>query len=327
MLNNIKFSFAGTLSAVIRTVIDVNKPVPSLGAGTIPEWIKAIRFKGDIEREAFLLLTSSIIWACRLQLKRRIEDINKNEDGTFIYLNREINFLGGDVNAGIETNDYILDLQYFDNPQSFPLLADFKPFYTFWLLETFPLSKSHANDLAADFPDYFAYAFQMELAHSTRYPEIIKAYNNPFNEKVALTLARRQYRMKLKELYHIPALGEPNIALSDVYIEPDFLVYDAIFPEEKRKQLQEENKSHTQHFLFPEFKGNIHDYLTYHFLLAKQSKAIGAEVEHSRMLILMGQPGHGKSSFCYCSIYNLLKSQIFMGILFWFDYKKQIETS
>ncbi len=317
ILSRIKFSFTGTLSAVIRTIIDLNKPIPQLGAGTLPEWIKAISFSGDIEREAHVLLVKSIIRACREQLRPRIDDINENkDDGTFVYLEREIRSIGGEIEAGINDNEYTLDLRHFDNPRSFSLLEDFKPFYKSWIMDSFPISESHADDLTTDFPDYFAYAFQVELGHGNGYTEILKVYHNPFNEKVALMLARKQYRMQLKELYNNPALGEPNIALSDVYIEPSFLVYDAILPEEKRKEIRAKNESGTDHFLSTPFQGSIHDYISKHFLKTKQSKAIGAQVEESRMLILMGQPGHGKSSFCYRSIYDLQKDPDFHGNAF-----------
>ncbi len=317
IIQNVKFNFAGTLSAVVRTIIDIYKPVPSWGVSTMTEWIKAIKFKSDMEREAYMLLTRSLIKACRVQLKSRIDDINQNEDGVFIYMDREIGFVTGDINEGIDENDYILDLNQFDNPGSFSLLADFKPFYKDWILESFPISESCANELAADFSDYFAYQFQLELCkHPSHYPEILKAHSNPFNEKIAQTLERHRYRLELKSKYNQPALGEHNIALSDVYIQPDFWIYDAIFPKEKRAKLKEKSKSGVDHFLSTNFKGSLHDYLLNHFLKSKQSKAIGQTVEASRMLILMGQPGHGKSSFCYRSINDLLRNSDFHGNAF-----------
>jgi uncharacterized protein YjbI with pentapeptide repeats len=315
----IKFSFAGTLSAVIRTAIDLSKPVPSPGAGTLPEWIKAIGFKGDIEKEAYVLLTNSLIKACRAQMRSRFEEVFEDEEKkTFLYLDREVLAVSGEIKQGIATNRYTLDIKDFDNPANMvALLQDFKEFYEWWIRESFPISEVHARHLTAEFPDYFAYQLQMELGkNGGDYPEILKAYNNPFNDKVAYTLARRKYKLKLKERYHWPALGEPDIALSDVYVEPDFLVYDRILSKEKRKQLREKEFNRKGHFLQTDFEGSVHHYLRQYFLTGSQSKAIGEEIEQSRLLILMGQPGHGKSSFCYRSLHDLLQAPDFSGNVF-----------
>ncbi|MEM9545237.1 MAG: pentapeptide repeat-containing protein [Bacteroidota bacterium] len=317
-LEKVNFNFRGTLSSIIRTVIDLNKPVPALGASTIASWIKAIEFKRSIEEEAYMLLTRSLIKAIRTQLKSRIDDINQNDDGTFFYFDREIGFVGSEIKASIDESDYTLNLSRFDNPRAFPLLADFKPFYKDWIIESFPISEDHAKELSADFPDYFAYQFQLELIgkHPSNYPEILKAHTNPFNEQIAQTLERRRYRLNLKSKYRQAALGEHTIALSDVYIEPDFWVYDAIFTKERIQKLREKNESSLEHFLSTGFKGSIHNYLINHFLKSKQSKAIDSDVEKKRMLILMGQPGHGKSSFCYRSMHDLLSDSEFNGEVF-----------
>jgi len=313
----IKFSLAGTLSALVRTIIDLNKPVPTLGGGTLPEWIKAIGFKGDIEKEAFFLLIRSLIKTCRVQMKSRIDDINQNEDGVFFYFDREIVFLSEDIRKGIDESEYELDLRRFDNPASLPILVGFKKFYKEWIIESFPISEAHANDLVSNFSDHFAYQFQLELCkHPYNYPEILKAHSNTFNEKILRTLNRHKYRFTLRSKYNQPALGEHNIALSDVYVEPNFSVYDAIFSKAKREALKEDNKSGMDHFLSINYEGSLHDYLLEYFLKSRKSTVIGEDVEKSRMLILMGQPGHGKSSFCYRSMYDLLRDPDFNGNTF-----------
>ena len=316
--NQLKFQFAGTLSAIIRTIIDISKPIPTLGAGTLPEWIKAISISKPIETELLVLLTNSLINACRHQLRPRIDDINK-EEGKFFYLEREIKFLQNDLKSGLVDNEYTLDLQQLKEPRAFAqaILKDFKPFYQDWLQDSFPISKDHLNALVVDFEDYFAHAFLLELStNASFYPQLIAANQNPFNDKLRLELNRRQYRLTLKSYYHRPALGESNIALSDVYIEPEFLVYEKILSGDKREKLKWKYAIQNDHFIPTEFDGDLHHYLIQCFIPKQSSKAIDSEVEKSRLLLLLGQPGHGKSSFCYRAINDLLNSPDFHGQVF-----------
>lgn len=315
----ILFSFAGTLSAIIRTAIDLINPVSGLRPGTLPEWIKAIKIENTIESEAYYLLTLSLIKAIQKQLRPRFVEIRKNKENTvYFYAEREILFVSNDIRNAIDQNDYILNITQFDEPQSFELVTDFQDFYKDWITESFPISKEHANDLAVDFPDYFAYEFQMELgSNSGDYPKLLMEYNNPFNNKIKLLLDRRQYKSELKALYNMKALGEDNVSLSDVYIEPNFLVYEAIFSEDQKEKLKVEFNTGDVNFLPTGFGGSIHDYFEQHFLTGYKSEEINHQVEESRMLILLGQPGHGKSSFCYHSLYKLLSSNDFKGDVFY----------
>src|SRR5690606_34792878 len=61
------------------------------------------------------------------------------------------------------------------------------------------------------------------------------------------------------------------------------------------------------------YQGNIHGYLLQHFIPKKASNEIGSRLEEGKLMVLLGQPGHGKSSFCYRSIHDLLKDPKFHG--------------
>jgi len=313
----VKFDFKGLLAATIKTVLDVPKPTQSLGGGTITEWVKAVKIEPNIELEAFQLITESLVKACLEQLRDRIDALNQDGLHPFIYLVRDCNFLQGRIEKQLKVSDYTLDLNQLKHPRSFPLLADFKPYYRDWITENFPISDAHASALAAVFPDYFAYYLHLELSeHGSRYPKLIAAYQDPMRELLNVTLARQRYRIDMKARYHMPAMGQDRIALSDIYIEPRFTVYHRILADQSESERHEPKLNRKEQFVECNYPNSLHHYLLNYFLQQKRSKALDHPVEQSRMLILMGQPGHGKSSFCYRSMHDLLEDPNFAGNVF-----------
>lgn len=210
------------------------------------------------------------------------------------------------------------------NPQALPILNDFKPYYQQWLINSFPISEENASLITADYPSYFAVAFHENiLVNQKRYIDLIKWCNNPLTQEWATSTAREKYKINLKKSYQQAALGEENVALSDVYTQPSFLVFDKSFSEKKQKEIRKQNENENENeikeneqFLPIPFEGSIHDYLSNNFVNQKKSKSINSNIEKQRMLILLGHPGHGKSSFCYRSINDLLRNPKFNGNTF-----------
>jgi len=308
----LKFNAKGVASALVRTAFDIAKGSPS--GATTAEWIKALGLKTPKEKQAFTLITNALIDAFQKQLKIRIDQTDIDENKNLVTNEKVLQF---DIFSKLGEGEYIFDCAYLKNPKGLPFLDDFKPIYREWLLKSFPISEEHANLMIADFPDIFAGKFYNCLKDKSKYAALLDWCSDSMTAEWAKEIARQDYKIKLKEYYQQPALGEQQVALADVYVQPSFLVFDKIFSEKKQKEIkQKDNVGSQKHFLPTDFKGSIHDYLKYHFLGEKKSKAINSEEEKSRMLILMGQPGHGKSSFCYRSMHDLLRSPGFNGNTF-----------
>jgi uncharacterized protein YjbI with pentapeptide repeats/GTPase SAR1 family protein len=310
-ISNVEIQFKadgkGIAAALVRTAMDISKQ--SLGAGTIPEWIKALGLKTPKEKQAFKLIALALIEACRKQLESRMDFIRED---LLTQNNRELRY---DIFNRLDDGNYIFNCNYLSNPRALPLLSEFKPYYKEWLIDSFYLSDDLAELLTADYPTYFATAFYKELkSNANNYTDLINWCNDPLTEEWARDIARNQYQQDIKAKYQMPALGQENISLPEIYTEPSFKVYDRILSEEQRKKIKkEQGLSANQHFLPINFDGNIHDYLLQHFLMQQQSQAINKKTEKERLLILLGQPGHGKSSFCYRSIHDILQKSDFNG--------------
>lgn len=301
----LKFNPGGLIASLIRTGWDFAKGYPS--EATLAEWAKTITQKEGKERQAFNLVANSIIKACYTQVRHRFEQVDIDDSGNPLFEDQEIRF---HVFDSLKENEYVFDCHHRANPQAFPLLHDLKPFYKQWLQETFQLPEAQAGDLARDFPNYFAYElYQLLLKKPKDYEDLINWCDSPFNEALQTNLARQRYQAELRNKYHQPALGERAVSLSDVYVQPSFLVYERMLEDETLKRLRMNgNNVRQEHFIHCGFDGSIHDYLQRHFLTSTTYKGIKPEVGNSRLLVLLGQPGHGKSSFCYRSIFDLLQA-------------------
>ncbi|MBK9014838.1 MAG: hypothetical protein IPM82_12595 [Saprospiraceae bacterium] len=99
-------------------------------------------------------------------------------------------------------------------------------------------------------------------------------------------------------------------------------------PKAKLEELRKEEKREPQTpFYKIGYPGSIHDYLLKNFIPRKASEEIGSERETGKLMVVLGHPGHGKSSFCYRSIHDLLKDPKFNGNAFFLrlqDAKKTI---
>lgn len=315
----LKFKLDGSIATLIRIAFDI--VTTSIGAATPVELAKAVQFENDKQKEAYLLVARSLIEAVRNQIKGRIDQTQIDLNGGLVYHSTELKF---EIFKGLDNNGYTFNCNLLGNPQSFELLHDFKPYYKEWLVDAFPLSEQSAEFLSANFPNYFAYAFHRQLVESSEnYHHLLSWCDNPGLDNWARTTARIHYQTELKAAFQRPTLGDEQVNLSDVYTPLDFKVYDELLEEEKRKKLRKNLERDTQdHFLPVKFEGSIHDYFIQHFIPQERSEVISCQAERSRMLILLGQPGHGKSSFCYRCIYDLLNSSTFGGNVFFVRLQK-----
>ncbi|GEM_PF-4838338 len=309
----LKFKTDGVVASLIRSYADWLKKKPS--EATFAEWAKAISFTTDKHQQAFNLVSLSLMKAIEYQLGQRLDDIEPDEDDNDVFLKTKIRY---EVFAKLNEKEYNFDCNHLSNPAAMPLLADFKPAYQQWLMYSFQMAAAQAADFASDFPDYFAYEFSMLLnAKKSDFQNLLDWCKNDFNEQAQQMLARKKYKAELKKKYHQPALGEKLVALSDIYIEPGFLVFEKAIGKERLKEMREDPEWQPQeHFYKIDSLGNIHDYLLQHFIPKKPSNEINSKLEEGKLMVLLGQPGHGKSSFCYRSIHDLLKDPNFNGNAF-----------
>ena len=105
------------------------------------------------------------------------------------------------------------------------------------------------------------------------------------------------YYEEIKKYYQIHALNEKEARLSDLYIIPDFKIHQRCY--DANADFDKEG--------FQEVETNIHDFVLDTFLQENTSDYDNCKAENARLVVLLGQPGQGKSSFCARVIHDFLK--------------------
>ena len=108
----------------------------------------------------------------------------------------------------------------------------------------------------------------------------------------------RAYYRDIQELYHEKALGEKEARLSDLYIVPNFKIHSRCFD----KNVEKDNEGFSN-----EVHSNIHKFILKTFL-QEDREDYKCKSKNAKLLVLLGQPGQGKTSFCTRVIHDFLKS-------------------
>ncbi|MFA9188794.1 NACHT domain-containing NTPase, partial [Flavobacterium magnesitis] len=135
------------------------------------------------------------------------------------------------------------------------------------------------------------------------YIELVNYFDNPIYEQNQDFDKQLNHYKTIKSFFTNPLqpdIEECNESLKDLYIEPNFKVY--------------KNNIHTmfedgfeydyEDFEYPEVIISIHDFLSDYFLKGVKYQYFKSNYN---MLFLLGQPGQGKTSFCYKLIYDYLE--------------------
>lgn len=125
------------------------------------------------------------------------------------------------------------------------------------------------------------------------------------------TAEREIYNQKLISLYSENIMNEKDITLKDVYVEPDFLLYQSCFDKDDDR-LKFKNKSG---FVYPEHSSkSIHNFI-YEVLQGTNSLNLS---KISNVIFVLGYPGQGKTSFCKRILFDLLTNEITNKEVFFF---------
>ena len=306
----LSFKFKGDkfFETLVRGAFDLTKG--TVGYGTLKSLWETIELNSSKERDLFILVIKCLGEAFRSQINAELNQAYIDEQKNLVLNNKQ---LDAEAFRTLVDNAYTLELKQFKHPDQLPLLKAFTAAYKEWLKDSFDMSERRAAGLAREFKYYFGVEYYEELRAGGY--EAFKAWlNDDSLEEQRKILLRKQYHAQLREYYYAPSLGQQEVALADIYIDPDFRVLDKLLSNEQQEKLRELASNESgDHFLKTDYAGSIHQYYQHHFLQGRKSTELDCSQEESRMLILLGQPGHGKSSFCYRTAYELLSTEEFSG--------------
>ncbi|MEZ5040302.1 MAG: pentapeptide repeat-containing protein [Saprospiraceae bacterium] len=257
----------------------------------IVEAIKAFEKEYPKETLAFELVYYAFINACQNLAKAA----NPEKWNNISNLGTHTKGLKVDASKDLEKLEVYITNDFFLRPNTLPFIHQFTPYFEAWLTETLALSLEESYNTARSLPNHFWQALDIEYRGKRKHYEALETYfkDTPFSKGLENNQNKRKYYNQIASFFHQPVLNDYRIKLSEIYLELGFEIHNRNWQEDKKVANQ------------IEFSGeNIHDYILNNFL--KEKPKYGLKAESSRILLLLGQPGQGKSSFCYRLVHDLL---------------------
>lgn len=243
----------------------------------------------SIEMKAFMLLFNSsretnfqlskAYGQKQINAQYNLVSISKNfEEGYKDYLEQQVTL----------TKDFFENVLMFNNQ---------------YLIKSFILFESFCSELQIVLPNDIRTSYYINFRENLkdefqnnkfRYQELVDFFNNPVelqNDKFAHLIEKYN---QFKKYYITPLQANSEETLQDLYVEPYFTVY-------KNNLNEVDNES--KHF-FSISNETVHDFFEYYFLFGNKNDKLK---ENYDMVFVLGQPGQGKTSFCYKLIYDYLQ--------------------
>ena len=204
-----------------------------------------------------------------------------------------------------------IDPDFFAAPQTHPFTKKIRAIFRDWLIGYLRFSEHQADALSATLP----YQFTRQLAKEWNgkeefYKTLITWRDNPFFPAYKKLQQQAAYKADLLGLYARSAFDDARIALAEMYEAPYFRVHNRCIPDDGRNKFYEKkvNENSTlerqDEFLKPRTKKNLHEYL---LEVIANKNPINLPAEAKPLTLLLGQPGQGKTSFCYHTLHQLLE--------------------
>ena len=202
----------------------------------------------------------------------------------------------------------------FSNPTGFPFLKTYQPMWNEWLQaeDGLNLTPQEAHKLAKGFPEQFAVSLEKLWDEAPEEYAVIKEKftENPFKEQAENRQVLDDYYADIEALWTAKIFKEENLNLAKTYIQPDFKISKRNLDKSTGVVPAQETDRNAA-FTATDFDENLHNYINNYFLKNKKAFADKTEAEESRLLLLLGQPGQGKTSFCSKVVYDILNDLSF----------------
>ncbi|WP_284462225.1 NACHT domain-containing protein [Chryseobacterium sp.] len=178
-----------------------------------------------------------------------------------------------------------------------------------YLIASYNLFKRFCDQLEIKLPknirfQYYLY-FRENLKeefqnYQERYDELVNFFDNPISIQNNKFAALLEHYDECKNLYIKPLqeCDRSEETLCDLYIDPYFSIY-----KNNILKFEDEENIHKNFHDFSNTK-TIHDFFYSYFLLGNKCDQLK---ENYNMAFVLGQPGQGKTSFCYKLIFDYLE--------------------
>jgi len=283
-LNSSKLNYKANPQKIFQNLLDFN-----LGSAAT----EIIDINASIENKAFYFLYN-VTQKTNVELSKELdqEKINKATNLTIVF-----NDIKNEWKEYFE-QEITITKEFFEN------VIQHNPTY---LAKSYQLFEKYLTTIQIDIPDNYFYKYYITFRENlssefqlnkTKYSALVEHFDNPihienesFNNQIKhYTQINSFYTSKLQA-----DVDESKETLKDLYIEPNFEVY---------KRNLEPSKYQNKSDFIEITDLDIHTFLNDYFLKGiKFSKEIRDDYN---MIFVLGQPGQGKTSFCYKVIHDIL---------------------
>jgi hypothetical protein len=197
--------------------------------------------------------------------------------------------------------EIVLTKEFFENA------LGFNPDY---LICSYQLFEKYLNILEIEVPQNFYYNYYLTFRENLsyefqnnkeKYGELVTYFDNPVYEQSSKLESQISHYLDIGSYYTnaLQSNFDSGIeTLKDLYIEPNFTIY---------KQNIKEQIDRNDHFIALPEPLSIHSFLNDYFL---KDKIFSICRENYNMIFVLGQPGQGKTSFCYKLVYDILENSL-----------------
>lgn len=258
--------------------------------------IESVEVENELGRKAFQLIFISLLNACRNLIKANHAD-RLDEISNLSVKTNEFR-----LEAMEQVEEIELTADFFNNPAKHPLIRQFQPIFKQFLEEQIGISEEESIALSRSLPTDFWQCLREEWElHKEEFQSLFEYFHdNPLDKGWHSHLEKLSYYNEIRSHYQRPSMGDKRIKLSEIYIEPYFEVHNRCLPKEKW-----DNAEKRENFTILGDQRKLHEYINEYFL--KRIPVFPSRSEEAQILLLLGQPGQGKTSFCYRLIYDLLR--------------------
>ncbi|MHC0444281.1 hypothetical protein ACWA1F_02670 [Flavobacterium sp. 3-218] len=283
-LNSSKLDFAIDNKKIFQNLFDFN-----LGSAIT----EILDINTSLENKAFYLLYN-VTKITNTQLSKKLDQkkLDTAVDLVVIFQNLEYEW------KKYFEEEITLTKDFFEN------ILQYSPKY---LTSSFTLFEKYLKILDIQIPYNFCYDYYLVFRENLykefennkeKYVDLVSFFNNPVydqNDKLGNQINHYLYIKKFYTNTLQSNIGEAKEALKDLYIEPNFTIY---------RQNVSGRIYGSDQFINPKTAIDVHSFFNDFFLEGKQFPQFK---ENYNMIFVLGQPGQGKTSFCYRLIYDVLE--------------------
>ena len=310
---SLEIKFADAFKAVIKGVKDVIIFNPEeLGLDLI-DLGKALNLATSVEQKAYLLITEGYTGALASIWRIHWTQFKQSNNP------KDLEFFADKFDAAIQNAQPGLMPEFFLAPHELPVVKTFVEILTehlprFLVVAELKKEPELAREIAETFPDRF---YQNIIAawnvNQDRYLDIWGYFHgNKFLDvdkhlkEFRILAAQEAYHNSLRKMYHEVVMDdEAGMTLADIYIKPNFRISERCFGEKDERYRAYKRIERHSPFIPVEYPASIHEFM---FEFLEQKNPLSLTSSKAKVLLLLGYPGQGKTSFCKRFIHDLLVS-------------------